>query len=115
MSDFTPTQGRYLGYIHAYTSGFGMPPAESEIAKAIGVSAPSVNQMMKMLERKGLIQRKPGVARSIEILVDETTIPKWTGGRITRVVSKWVMTKPRIKANSKPRIETLHAAKCNDV
>ncbi|TWU25208.1 hypothetical protein Pla52o_15060 [Novipirellula galeiformis] len=33
MLEFTPTQGRYLSYIHAYTSGFGLPPAESEIAK----------------------------------------------------------------------------------
>jgi hypothetical protein len=47
MADFTPTQGRYLAYIHSYTEGFGLPPAESEIAAAIGVSPPSVNQMMK--------------------------------------------------------------------
>jgi DNA-binding transcriptional regulator YdaS (Cro superfamily) len=95
MPDFTPTQGRYLSYIHAYTSGFGLPPAESEIAKAIGVAPPSVNQMMKMLQSKGLIHREPGVARSIEILVDESMIPKWTGRKITRVVTGWVMTKSR--------------------
>ena len=35
MSDFTPTQGRYLAFIHVYTEGFGLPPAESEIARAI--------------------------------------------------------------------------------
>lgn len=95
MPEFTKTQGRYLSYIHAYTSGFGLPPAESEIAKAIGVAPPSVNQMMKMLQSKGLIEREPGVARSINILVDEDVIPKWTGGKITRVVTEWVMTKPR--------------------
>jgi hypothetical protein len=58
MPDFTPTQGRYLAYIHAYTEGFGLPPAESEIAAAIGVSPPSVNQMMKMLERKSSTTNK---------------------------------------------------------
>ena len=32
----------------------GYPPAESEIAAAMCVSPPSVNQMVKMLEKKGL-------------------------------------------------------------
>ena len=50
MADMTLTQGRYLAYIHAYTGGFGLPPAESEIAEAMGVSPPSANQMMKTLE-----------------------------------------------------------------
>ncbi|MBV8487732.1 MAG: MarR family transcriptional regulator, partial [Planctomycetaceae bacterium] len=55
MPDFTPTQGRYLAYIHAYTALHGFPPAESEIAAAMCVSPPSVNQMVKTLEKKGLI------------------------------------------------------------
>ncbi|QDT10797.1 hypothetical protein K239x_27880 [Planctomycetes bacterium K23_9] len=51
MADFTSTQGRYLSDIYAYTVGFGLPPAESEIAAAIGFSPPSVNKMMKTLEK----------------------------------------------------------------
>ncbi len=77
MADFTPTQGRYLAYIHAYTSLHGQPPAESEIAAAMHVSPPSVNQMVKTLEKKGLIVRQPGVARSIEIIIDQDEIPEW--------------------------------------
>lgn len=95
MSDFTHTQGRYLSYIHAYTSGFGTPPAESEIAEAMGVSPPSVHQMMKTLEKKNLIRRKPKEARSTEILVDRTEIPEWTEGPITRTVTQWVVRRPR--------------------
>lgn len=38
---------------------------------------PSVNQMVKMLERKGLIQRQPGQARSLRVLVPEDKIPPW--------------------------------------
>lgn len=94
MADMTPTQGRYLAYIHAYTDGFGLPPAESEIAAAIGVSPPSVNQMMKTLEKKSLIRRQPGVPRSIEILVASDAIPKWKGKRITRTVKVWTLDKP---------------------
>ena len=75
MAEFTPTQGRYLSFIHTYTSRHGCPPAESEIAAAMCVSPPSVNQMVKTLKRKGLILRQPGVPRSIRLLVPEDEIP----------------------------------------
>jgi hypothetical protein len=77
MANFTPTQGRYLAFIHAYTSLHGYPPAESEIATAMCVSPPSVNQMVKMLEKKGLILRQPGQPRSVRVLVSEEEIPAW--------------------------------------
>ena len=79
MADFTPTQGRYLAFIRAYTNMHGYPPAETDIAAAICVSPPSVNQMVKMLEKKGLILRKPGQPRSLQILIPEDEIPQWNG------------------------------------
>jgi DNA-binding MarR family transcriptional regulator len=83
MADFTPTQGRYLAFIHAYTNLQGYPPAEprrpgtrlahqSEITAAMCVSPPSVNQMVKMLERKGLILPQPGQPRSLQVLVPKS-------------------------------------------
>ncbi len=77
MTDFTPTQGRYLGFIHAYICQHGYPPAESEIAAAMCVSPPSVNQMIKTLEKKGLILRQPGMPRALQILIPEDEIPPW--------------------------------------
>lgn len=77
MADFTPTQGRYLAFIAAYTDRYGCQPAESDIAAAMCVSAPSVNQMVKMLEKKGLIRRQPGQSRTIEVLVPDDEIPAW--------------------------------------
>src|SRR4051812_39042492 len=77
MSSFTPTQGRYLAFIHAYTALHGYPPAEAEIAAAMCVSPPSVSQMVKTLEKRGLIARQPGLPRTIEILVPEEEIPPW--------------------------------------
>jgi hypothetical protein len=77
MADFTPTQGRYLAFIHAYTTRHGYPPAESDIASALCVSPPSVNQMVKTLEKKGFILRHPGQARALRILVAEDEIPLW--------------------------------------
>ena len=41
------------------------------------VSPPSVNQMVKMLEKKGLVLRHPGQPRSLQILVPEDEIPPW--------------------------------------
>jgi len=94
MADVTPAQGRYLAFIHAYTEGFGLPPAESEIAAALGVSPPSVNQMIKTLEKKRFIRRQPGVPRSLEILIERDALPKWKGKRITRTVREWTLARP---------------------
>src|SRR5262249_5654643 len=41
------------------------------------VSPPSVNQMVKMLEKKGLVLRHPGQPRSLQVLVPEDQIPAW--------------------------------------
>lgn len=60
--------------------------------------------MMKMLQKKGLIHRGPGVPRSIQILIDESLIPKWSGGKITRVVREWVMTNPDTKKQARPTL-----------
>ena len=77
MPEFSPTQARYLSFIHAYTEGFGVPPAESEIAEALRVQPPSVSGMLKTMVKKGLIQKVPGQSRSIEILIDPAEIPRW--------------------------------------
>jgi len=84
MADFTLTQGRYLAFIRAYTNLHGYAPAESEIAAAICVSPPSVNQMVKVLEKKGLIQRQPGQPRSIQVQVPDDEIPPWNGRKQVR-------------------------------
>jgi hypothetical protein len=77
MADYTLTQGRYLAFIRAYTKLHGFPPAETEIATAMCVSPPSVNQMVKMLKKKGLIEHQPGQPRSVQVLVPEHEIPPW--------------------------------------
>ncbi|MGG6898526.1 MarR family transcriptional regulator, partial [Rhizobium sp. BR 315] len=39
------------------------------------VTAPSVHQMVITLEKAGLIQRQPGEARSIQLLVQPEALP----------------------------------------
>ncbi len=81
MANMTTTQGRYLSFIHAYILRHGCPPAESDIAAALCVSPPSVNQMVKTLEKKGVILRHPGQPRALEILIPEDEIPPWNARR----------------------------------
>jgi DNA-binding MarR family transcriptional regulator len=63
--DFTPRQGQYLSFIHAYTLVNGRPPAEADMMRFFRVTPPSVHQMVLSLEKAGLISRQPGVPRSI--------------------------------------------------
>jgi DNA-binding MarR family transcriptional regulator len=72
---FTSKQGQYLAFIHAYTLVIGRPPAEADLQRHFGVTPPSVHQMVITLERAGLIKRRPGVARSIQVLVDPNALP----------------------------------------
>jgi DNA-binding MarR family transcriptional regulator len=72
---FTAKQGQYLAFIYAYTQVLGRPPAEADLQRHFRVSPPSVHQMVLTLERAGLIRRQPGVARSIQLLLDPVNLP----------------------------------------
>ena len=75
MPDFTDKQGQYLAFIYSYTRIHGRPPAEADLQHHFRVSPPSVHQMVLTLERAGLIRRRPGVARSIELLIAPELLP----------------------------------------
>jgi DNA-binding MarR family transcriptional regulator len=75
VKTFTPKQGQYLAFIHAYTRLHRRPPAEADIQKYFRVSPPSIHQMILTLERAGFIARQPGVPRSIEVLIDQQLLP----------------------------------------
>ena len=72
---FTLKQGQYLAFIYAYTRVLGRPPAEADMQRHFRVTPPTVHQMGLTLERARLIRRRPGVARSIELLIDPETLP----------------------------------------
>lgn len=72
---FTQKQGQYLAFIDAYTLVLGRPPAEADLRRHFRVTPPSVHQMLITLEREGLIRRQPGIARSIQLLIDPSTLP----------------------------------------
>jgi DNA-binding MarR family transcriptional regulator len=84
--DFTPRQGQYLAFIHAYTLVNGRPPAEADMQRFFRVTPPSVHQMVVTLERARLISRQPGVARSIAVLVDRAALPELNPGHAQPVI-----------------------------
>ena len=75
---FTPKQGQYLAFIHAYACIFGRAPAEADLQRHFRVSPPSVHQMVINLQRAGLISRQLGVARSIALLIRPENLPTLT-------------------------------------
>jgi DNA-binding MarR family transcriptional regulator len=73
---FSDTQGQYLAFIHAYALVNGRPPAEADMQRFFAVTPPSVHNMIKELERRGLITRVPRQPRSIAVSVPEDELPR---------------------------------------
>ena len=72
---YTPRQGQFLAFIYYYTKLNGQPPAETDMQRYFRVSAPAVHQMVVMLKKKGYIERVPGRARSIRLLLSREDLP----------------------------------------
>ena len=83
--DFTPKQGQYLAFIHAYELVNGRPPAEADMMRFFRVTPPSVHQMVLSLEKAGLISRQPGVPRSIAVLLERSALPELNPGTLQPV------------------------------
>jgi DNA-binding MarR family transcriptional regulator len=86
---FTAKQGQYLAFIHAYACIFGRSPAEADLQHHFRVSPPSVHQMVLILERQRLIKRQPGVARSIQLLIEPDKLPTLTAKSVKTSVQRY--------------------------
>ena len=73
---FTAKQGQYLAFIYNYTMIHRQAPAESDLERYFRVSPPAIHEMIKTLERNGLIEKTPGQARSIRLLVKPEHLPR---------------------------------------
>ena len=74
-AQFTDNQGQYLAFIWAYSQINRRPPAEADFQRYFKVTAPSVHQMLKTLHQQALIEKQPGVARTIQLLVPPQDLP----------------------------------------
>ena len=74
-SGFTARQGQFLAFIYYYTKIHGYPPAESDMQHYFKTSSAAVHQMIVNLEQRGLIEKTPGQARSIRLLISRDKLP----------------------------------------
>jgi DNA-binding MarR family transcriptional regulator len=72
---YTDRQGQFLAYIHQYSLVNGCAPAEADMQRFFQITPPSVHSMVLTLERRGLIRRVPGQARSITLIVSPESLP----------------------------------------
>ena len=75
QSNYTAKQGQYLAFIHSYSKLHGQPPAQTDMQRYFKVSAPAVHQMVVTLEKRGLIERVPGQARTIRVFLPPDALP----------------------------------------
>ncbi len=71
----TERQGQFLAYIHQYSIVNGRAPAEADMQRFFQITPPSVHSMVLTLERRGLIRRVPGQARSITLIIPPESLP----------------------------------------
>ncbi|MGO9584836.1 MAG: LexA family protein [Limisphaerales bacterium] len=79
---YTSRQGQFLAFIHHYSTLHGRPPAEAEMVQFFQVTPPTVHQMILTLERRGLITRAPGQARSIKMTLPPEKLPPLSGASV---------------------------------
>jgi hypothetical protein len=72
---FTAKQGQYLAFIYNYTKIHRQAPSEPDLERYFRVSPPAIHDMIKTLQRNGLIEKKLGQARSIRLLVRPEHLP----------------------------------------
>ncbi len=74
--EFTDKQGQYLAFIYAYAEiNHSTAPSERDMQAYFQVTPPTIHQMVKKLHANGLIDRTPGQARSIKLLVAPEDLP----------------------------------------
>ena len=76
---YTSRQGQFLAFIHHYATLHGRAPAELDMAHFFQVTPPSAHMMVLTLERRGLITRVPGEARSIKLRLPPDRLPPLHG------------------------------------
>ena len=75
MPSYTPKQGQYLAFIYYYTKIHGRPPAQADMQRYFKVTPPTVHQMVLKLDQLGLIERTPGQARSVRVVLPRQQLP----------------------------------------
>ncbi len=73
--NYTKKQGQYLAFIYYYQKLNRVAPAYADFQRYFQLDPASVNSMIKALEKKGFIEKTPGKARSIKLLLSREELP----------------------------------------
>jgi DNA-binding MarR family transcriptional regulator len=74
-SQYTPRQGQCFAFIYYYQKLKHRPPAEADIQRYFGISGAAVHHMIVTLEKHGFLERVPGQARSLRLLMPRADLP----------------------------------------
>jgi repressor LexA len=74
-TEYTQRQSQFLAFIYYYTKIHRRSPAESDMQRYFRISAPAIHQMVVTLNDRGYIEREPGKARSIRLLLSRDQLP----------------------------------------
>jgi hypothetical protein len=89
MTDsFTSRQAQFLAFIYYYTKIHGFPPAEADMQRYFRTSPAAIHQTIVSLEKRGLIEKFPGQARSIRLLISRDKLPDLEWPKVDRGGSK---------------------------
>jgi len=80
MAKFTHRQGQFLAFISHYSKIHRRAPSEIDLLMYFRVTPPSVHSMVVKLHELGLIDRTPGKARSIRVVIPKEEIPELEDG-----------------------------------
>lgn len=100
----THRQGQFLAFILRFIERYGTSPSFDEMAAYFGITSPSVNGMIKTLERNGLVSRIPGAARTLRVEVPAHLLPDIDFGRATHQAA------PQLKQQPSPSSLAVSAA-----
>lgn len=81
VGELSKRQKRILEMIEAYMAEWGYPPTIREIGDAVGISSTSVvSYNLRVLERKGYLERSPEVSRGLRLMREEEELPPSSRG-----------------------------------
>lgn len=73
--EYSKKQGQYLSFIYYYRKLNKKAPSYLDFEIYFESSPANVNNMIKIIEKKGLIKKERGKARSIELCLNRDQIP----------------------------------------
>ena len=90
----TNRQSQFLAFILRFTERHGTAPSFDEMAAYFGITSPSVNGMIKTLERNGFVSRIPGAARTLRVEVPAHMLPEIDFGRTKQQAASQLKQQP---------------------